>query len=425
MNIIFRKLMSELFDRKIVRRIREVFDNHEEPVDSKAWADMESRLNPPHTKRHYFILWSTAIAAVIIVGIILLHPSQNTIEWLDGDFEFYKEREKSIANSPMEIDLELSQRRAGSKFEQVERTLTYGQNSDESKIRIPSEIKGKATLTGKGKEKSQKSLIVPSEEKLGKLSPNLRGLTVSDKQKPAFIDVGNKTKSELPLDVISESDIVRDVEQKRKMKLGVTLSSLYNYTSIETRSEFNYSGGFESQISIFRSLNIHTGLVFSKQFFSRPLDSENFFAYKFSSDYFSGEENSISGNNRYKLISLDIPINLNYQYKDLSFSAGFSSFVFLHEELISKTSSPFVLNEYSRGNLNNVTLKDGNVIQFDKKPPFETMYLLSTFNFSVGYHIQFNDNLFVIEPYIKHPLEEITQYGLHLGSLGLQLKYEF
>lgn len=418
--------MSELFDRKIVRRIREVFENHEETVDPKAWADMESRLHPQRTRRRSFVLWGTAIAAVIIVGILLLWPSQNNIEQLETESELYKEeRETSITNSPMKVDLDVSQRRAKSELEQGERTLTYEKNSDESKIRIPSDLKGKATLTGKIKEKSQKALIVSSEEKLRKLSPNFRGLTVIDKQKIAFIDVREDYKTEFPLNVINESYNVREVEQKPKLKLGVTLSSLYNYTSMETRSEFNYSGGFESQISITRRLNFHSGLVFSKQFFSRPLGSDDFFAYKISSDYFSGVENNISGNNQYKLIGLDIPLNLNYQYKNLSFSAGFSSFVFLHEELTSKTSSPLVLNEYSLGNLNNATLKDGNVVQSDKKPPFESMYFLSTLNFSVGYHIQLNDKLFVVEPYIKHPLDKITQYDLHLGSLGLQLKYEF
>lgn len=418
--------MSELFDRKITRRIREVFDNHEEPVDPKAWADMESRLNKPQLSKHSFVLKGTAIAAIIIVGILLFRPFQNRIELLNIEDELYKELlETSLANSPIKSELELDHKRATSDLVKEGRTLSYKQHSDESKIRIPPNLRSKATLSEKLKEKSQKSLIISSEKKLRKLSPNFQGLNVEDKKKIALTGIVNKYKSNLSLNVFSKNDILGDVEKGNRLKLGVTISSLYNYTSIKTRSEFNYSGGFEAQIFLTRRLNFNTGLLFSKQFFSRPLGSDNTYAYKSSSEYLSGVENNISGNNQYRLIGLDIPLNLNYQYKKFSFTAGISSFVFLHEELVSKTSSPFVLNEYSLGNLNNATMKDGAVIQSVKQPPFESMNFLSILNLSVGYHIQLNNKLFVVEPYLKHSLNEITQYNLQLGSLGLQLKYNF
>jgi len=418
--------MSELFDRKITRRIREVFDNHEEPLDPKAWADMESRLNKPQLRKHSFALKGTAIAAIIIVGILLFWPFQNRIKRLEVEDELYKEMlETSLANSLMKSELDLDHKRTTSDLVKQEKTLSYKQNIDESIIRIPPDLKCKATLSEKLKEKSQNSLIISSEKKLRKLSPNFQGLNLDNKEKIALTDIVNKYKTNLPLNVFNKNDILGDAEKGNRLKLGVTISSLYNYTSIKTRSAFNYSGGFEAQIFLTRRLNFNTGLLFSKQFFSRPLSSDDIFAYKSSSEYLSSVENNISGNNQYRLIGLDIPLNLNYQYKKVSFSAGISSFVFLHEELISKTSSPLVLNEYSIGNLNNATMKDGIVIQSDKQPPFESMYYFSILNFSMGYHIQLNNKLFVVEPYLKHPLNEITQYNLQLGSFGLQLKYSF
>ena len=66
--------MSRSFDRILVRRIREVFDNHREPVDPGAWKDMERRLNQRRRLRVVHIGRVAGAAALVVALLLVFNP---------------------------------------------------------------------------------------------------------------------------------------------------------------------------------------------------------------------------------------------------------------------------------------------------------------------------------------------------------------
>jgi len=66
--------MNKSFDKILSRRIREVFDNHQEPVDPVAWRDMESRLNARRNMRVVYVRRIAGVAAVLLLLFLIIRP---------------------------------------------------------------------------------------------------------------------------------------------------------------------------------------------------------------------------------------------------------------------------------------------------------------------------------------------------------------
>ncbi|MFW6101426.1 MAG: hypothetical protein ACOC90_08560, partial [Bacteroidota bacterium] len=77
--------MNRSFDKILVRRIREVFDNHHEPVDQGAWKDMQRRLDAGRNLRVVYITRASRIAAVLLILFLVFWPfSQQIRDYSDS-----------------------------------------------------------------------------------------------------------------------------------------------------------------------------------------------------------------------------------------------------------------------------------------------------------------------------------------------------
>ena len=69
--------MSEAFDKILVRKMREVFDSNEEPMDLAAWEDIQARLDRKQKKKN-LSEWVIRMAAVALLLVFLFIPVRET-----------------------------------------------------------------------------------------------------------------------------------------------------------------------------------------------------------------------------------------------------------------------------------------------------------------------------------------------------------
>lgn len=413
--------MSEMFDKKLVRRLAEVFDNRQEPFDKEAWKDMEKRLDQEGKAGIRYTSIIMRAAAIILLLILLFVPVQHTFK----EQEMVKLSELNIEQKPQSDPLnqqlypgkELSQ--SHNKIKQITESSEDDPIDQEKLVFTRDKSMPDSML-----EKSGSDNNVPEmsrENHLSELSSIFKGLPEKSSEKNNIRKPHNfdrKTKSEWPIS--AEQDIKR-----RNVSFNIFLSSLHNYTPQKTKSQFNYSGGFQSNLSITQNLRLNSGLIFARQYFTTHAEQSNI-ALSSSSFFESSDDYYISGKDRFELIGLDIPLNISYQFRNLTFTAGLSSFVYLQERVLADfTSSYSERNETNLSNNPNIVKRNNELYYQDKARAFETLDLVNTLNMSIGYYFEWHENKFLIEPYIKHPIGDMTSYNIRYGSRGLRLIYVF
>jgi hypothetical protein len=420
--------MNRSFDKILVRRIREVFDNHHEPVDQGAWKDMQRRLEAGRNLRVVYIHRASRIAAVLLVLFLVFWPFNRQIrDYLGSGEESTIQNESALTTSQTPGFITREKEVTASAIDSAQRKI---QDRQEARL---AEMNNKTQKISPGKQEERGALqvatgttlrtidyqkITPLTRKIDperNIQPSLAGLTERGAQKSTWEDISANT--EVP-------------GRKENVNLGVALSTLYNYTSKATKSDLNFSGGVLSEIDLLPNLSMQTGVIVSRQYFTTQVSSsirakDAVFSYLAASESHS-PANVTSTSDRVKLVGLDVPVNLQYRYRDFSLTAGISSFTYIQEQYSHRYSAKYVNYVYDESNNLRGTEK---VIRSqsikESYDPLQQFDLANILNLSLGYHFTFDRSQLVLEPYMKHPLGDLTSQDIRFGSRGIRLKFQF
>lgn len=429
--------MSRSFDKKLIRRIREVFDNHSEPVSRYAWKDMERRLDFQHTRKVISMYSIIRIAAVLLIFFLVLWPFNHRLPEHSRDRESAKHQNTQKTASSRDTQEHVEDRT--SKGEPG-KTAQMSPGFNQHEISPPESLGQKQTrlqaIQGRARISQKQGTVADKRkkamEKLGtihsKIPVRLKPVNLSFAGFPS-----RRTKSQWTATGVPDS--AKNIRQR--FNLGVSFSTLYNYASQTIDSDLNYSGGIVSEFKILPRLSMHTGLIISRQYFTTqdgrhllPALAANKQESNYTLTYLK------SNSNRVELVGLDVPLNIEYQIKNISLTAGISSFTYIQEKYHARYSAEYIYSgrentiryevnaiEYDAGVNNPVITRNESIkTSYD---PLNQMDLANILNLAVGYHFTFDHSRLVIQPYMKHPLGNLTSRDIRFGSRGIQLKYQF
>ncbi|UOE48061.1 outer membrane beta-barrel protein [Mucilaginibacter sp. SMC90] len=219
---------------------------------------------------------------------------------------------------------------------------------------------------------------------------------------------------------------------ERRVKFSVYAATFFNYAK-GSQNQVNAGAGFTSDIRLSKNFKLSTGLALAQNTLnydkSQPTDARA--AVSFSPaltaaynnvDEFSKVSASPTFTNyNAKLVGLDIPVNLKYEFNpqknDTYISAGVSSGTFINEAYTASYSYP------------SLALAAGVQPQTSDETThksFNSFYFAKTLNvaFGVGYPLG-KTNKLIIEPFLKYPLDGLGSQQIKFGAGGLNLKLNF
>ena len=422
--------MSKSFDKILVRRIREVFDNHQEPVDPDAWKDMERRLNQGRSLRLVYVSRIAGVAALLFLLILVFRPFES---------------QRDVASSMEQVVQSESGTSAGDPSTRQPAVVDNTQEETVADRSVPEKVAASKKDQSGGIDKRK------APDAISKRSLLTSGISVSSSSRS---DLNKATGSKPPetlivqFDQSAESRVWEDLpnqpassEKRKAMKLEMEFSTLYNYSSSMIASEVNFAGGIISELQLLPDLKLSTGLVVSRQYFTTRKRGGELTSYLIANSSYSrtDEQNQLDGNladgvyqhfrdvsNKVKLVGLDVPVNIEYRIDNVSLSAGISSFTYLQEKYRHDFTSNYLVYEYDQQN--NIVGTD-NVVRKETVSetynPLGKMDLASVLNVAVGYHFEAGSTRLVIEPFMKHPLGDLASRDLRFGARGVRIRIGF
>jgi hypothetical protein len=433
--------MNKSFDKILVRRIREVFENHHEQVDRNAWRDMQERLDAGRNLRVVYIRRASRIAAALLVLFLVSWPFNQRIQ------EYMTSRDNLVlqeeASPPAQESIQQSTKRENredlTSKDRAEKSAHPSQQTG-----MLSQKEPEKALPAKEKQTRetyvQRSLIsmeslTSKTGKLQKMDPLQWNLKVNQKTEQKKLLLSEQDSRPSDWEKIADKELEKSRQQN--VNMGLAFSTLYNYSPKTTNSDMNFSGGMLTEISILPKLTVNTGIMVSRQFFTLNDGQQRLYSILEKSDATrldysapaSGEfslSGSVNHSRRVKLIGLDVPVNLQYHYRNFSISAGISSLTYIREQYKYNYSAEYVKLVYDESNnlANTVNITRSGELE-ETYQPLRQVDLANILNFSVGYHFTFDHSHLVVQPYIKHPLGNLTSQDIRFGARGIQLQYQF
>ena len=371
--------MQKKFDTELSRHIKQKFSEHKEEYNPEHWELMKKKLSD-NKKRFFLFPWGIAKAASVILfaAIATMIPVKT--------FDFYSEN--------IQIKNICKEDKPDSKIVIVEdesdlypKTENYKQNKrnnpNQNKLNI-AEIDSVAT----------DNYIAENPDSL-----------VSDESNNKIITKIDTSKQEKKKLQITEETFIAENKSK-KINVGIQLNGGYAYETGSNNMNPNIGGGFSVEYKLNKSISLESGLlVANHQFSSGEYANVEFFA----------NEDIAVNNSEAKIMALDIPMNVKLRNKNLIFTAGFSSLVYLNESYSS---------ELAIYNSNYETTLEYYSNTQDFKA-FENHDFAKLLNLSVGYEFKLSKGTLIAEPYTKIPLGKMAGIDMKFGHSGFRMQYYF
>lgn len=425
--------MNNPVNDKLTSRIREVFNDFEDPTADAGWQELRKKY-PEHNRRP-LILWLSSAAALLLLatGLWFVNRSEQTIAIKPAKEEKTFtgiEKPKSISeetagkeNLKQEINVDPSQEKKvyGNNIEKREHELSTNIQTDQAgnsaNLIIPQDLNPQEQFPDEvlAVELPEDIQMSKSVSLVIKDQDDFRVRPINPK-KPAYIGVFNPKPTET--DAKEEKTEVKN----QKLAFSVFAGSYFNYSE-GSENQLNFGAGFISDIRLSRNLKLSTGLSIAAN--SLDYNTGQDLPQSASSSFDSAVKLS-SGNlttitsYHAKLLTLDIPVNIKYQFIPESdkfyISTGLSSGTYLNESYA-----------YEYRNFNTST---GSYIAQTRDQKIEKQLsdfdLGRTLNLSFGISAPFGKGQTIsIEPFLKYPLGGLGSEDLKFGSTGINLKLRF
>lgn len=412
--------MKKTEDQRIADKIREVFDNFDDPAADQGWQELRKKY--PETNRRPLLFWfSSAAAIMILTSLFFLYKDDQKQEkiFADRNFSSPARSDDSVKSEELPLNNEITDTVASEKvITDVKYALVINRNQNRASQNIISTtnlfaVKEKPELEDNHKENK----------------PLLSNLSEPDQEeKSDTMVLAQKNIGEVKPQIQLNNSETKDTKEKRlkspknrdkNIVLGLYAGSFINYAE-GSESNINLGAGFSSDFRINNRLKLSTGINLSKNSltYNEDTPSNAYGSFQPSSAFATSTLISVS-NYQAELLNLDIPVNLKY-----SFSPGENS-TYIQAGLSSGT----YLNERYAISFSNFNSMIGASFSQDEQVVSKKLNhfdLMRTVNLSFGFTTKIGKNQSIgIEPFIKYPLGGLGSENLRFGSSGINVKMNF
>lgn len=448
--------MDNQLDDELKNRIREVFENFEDPSAEEGWLLLREKFPEKAKRRPVAWLWWSSAAAVLLLflGVWWLNYSDTEKK---PTFAVVKKQpvipqaSKAVApgKEPFLADSAASHQR-GQSFARSEAPVNHTAAGSTGKVNTGQPavtLKNQNTnttgtentlaanptanpLTQHGADNSSNVLAAQPHPVLKTDSGNLSSaqtMTAATKPAVAAVQAPPRPNTLAFADKGAQAVKIRKSPGERTIRLGAYATTYVNYAR-GSNNPLNLGGGVTADIRLSSRFRLSTGvsIVQNKLNFSydnqlpAPSATANYLALASNNVYSTNsafaEPAPVLKNYNATLLGLDIPLNIKFMFNprksDTYISAGLSSGTFINEKYNYQYNSSSLL---SPGQVQTHGLSTRN--------DFSGFYFAKTLNFAFGTSANFGGHRVIIEPFVKYPLDGLGSQQLRFGSSGVNLKF--
>lgn len=445
--------MKEQFDKKLVEKIRDSFEHHEEVYDPKEWEKLSSAYFRPKKglAKSPWMLWAASLVSLMTLSILFYNS------------DWFKENQ-DVAGLAPKVE-ERNQSRMGSKDEGISNILgrkepNIANISPEGNMpdQFQSNLLPKKDL-GEVSPKEAKSILPAKNEVNAEVIAEevfSSGLALTDPQKDRTDIAGNSPLVEQQVDKVvpliadlrleeekkalevvqkwlgdSEKSITDEDEGKadqNPVKLGLLIAP---QTISNSNQVMNLGGGIMSEFSFSKRLKLDIGLAYASQninpngqYLGTAMDVETGDGMRLA----TMSTNLINASSELRFGQLEVPLNLKYRVLEnkssgLYLVSGLSNMFYLNQRNIYTYSSANIATAGFVGAQNMVQSFTETVRPDQGTDGAEIGQLI---NFAFGYEHNLSNGTFIyIEPFYKTSLGSQTFAGQQFSIGGINLRMNF
>lgn len=409
-------------DKELTEFIKQTLDGYEEEYIPGAWENFVNK----QKKRKRIIIWrlGSGIAATIMfgwLGFYFYHSSHEKNKALNHKQIVNTEKPKA-EKSP--VSKEKGSTFAPKNMSSVQNSeLNKGiLNSGSSNTRVFRNDNISTDSVNVSEFYSVSTFDDPRDTSVMQTRPSVKVIdmqelaTEADKMDDS---IKNRFVAESVNIQLEEENNENEKATKRKIRFGINLSPGFNST--QTASALNFSGGINTNITIFNNLELSTGLQLEHQsVLNNPTQKDN--------------TDASADKSRANLVNLDLPINVTWKFysndsKSYYISGGVSSLAYLSEKY-KNTSYTQELREIVtlEGGQEKITYELVNIESTTKKSvsSFHSFDLAGRVNIIFGLEQHLSEKLFLhVEPFIKIPISGLASENLKFTTSGITCKISF
>jgi hypothetical protein len=437
--------MDDQLDNDLKNRIREVFDDFEDPSADEGWLLLREKFPEEQSKRRAFAwLWWGSAAAVLLVflgvGLWLKNAKDQPENHLVKILKHPKRENLVIKKVPKDpiSNTSLAPGKGTGKTQSAHNyqagLLRPAVSSNNAATQSPGKLtQGLPVIDSTGKNaylaKKPADSLKTSVNKIAPPQLAANDAPKSDKPKSLVMQEKKPEKSIMAMfneDKGAKTPKTEEVEQSKKVRFAVYAATYFNYSK-GSDNQVNVGAGFTSDIKISNNLKLVTGVSIAQNSLSysgfpsaTASAKSNLYtpaAYGAATTFAATSSPTVKNYNA-SLVGLDIPINIKYEFNpkktDAYISMGLSSGTFIDESYTYKYSYPSFLSDKLQQPQDETTGKN-----------FGSFYFAKTLNVAVGIGYPFGKNRLIIEPFLKYPLDGLGSQNLRFGAGGLNLKLNF
>lgn len=448
--------MDEL-DDQLKNRIKEVFDNFEDPSADEGWLLLREKFPEKRDRRGAFIWkwWGAAALVLVLLGIFLWmrtspdRRENNIAKTINQPNREKLIPQKTIADSP--VNNNLAPGKKTNKVQSIQNqqavlvqpvfipTRPFSQNAGKPNAQLSmTDTQAKHVSIVQNKDDSSKSIIGKAPQVIANNAPATSNNDASvnamhpvkDNQKPLVVQEKKAEKNIIAMfkdDKGNNTQKDDDEIRSRKIRFGVYAATYFNYSK-GSSNQMNVGAGITSDIPLTNNLKLVTGISVAQNSLSYSAVPSAVYSSanaRFVPATFASSANAFMAlstptvkNYNASLVGLDIPVNLKYEFNpqktDAYFSLGLSSGTFINETYTYKYNYPLLASESLQQTKDETT-----------GTKFNNFYFAKMLNVAFGIGYPFGKNRLVIEPFLKYPLDGMGSQNLRFGSGGLNLKFNF
>jgi hypothetical protein len=438
--------MGDQPDDKLKQRIKEVFDNYEDPSANDGWLLLREKF--PGRKRRPAVLWFWPAAAVLLLflglGIWMYGLNNKPADNRKISYRVKAVKPTPPTAQPKETVIAYQKQAAvkhSAKLNSSGKSIvaSTGSSNPAAANSSPATIVPKQNqVIAKNAPPFNSQVINPPQANIASktnqvaaihidttisiFNPNKTAVTANIQQKPMTADTSSKQiaaikpKPAKTIEDLFAADMGKSPKklkdnQDKKVRFGVYAASYFNYAK-GSNNQVNAGAGFTADIALAGNLKLVTGLSVN----------QNSFAYNNSSVFSNPSEpifglpgNNLSNFTSYSqsasLVGLDVPLDLKYEFNSRK------SQVYV---LAGVGSGTFINESYSYTSSNGSSASSPQ-----SSKGFNDFYFARTLNMALGLGYPLGKDQIVIEPFVKYPLQGLGAEQLRFGASGINLKFNF
>ncbi len=438
------------FDEIFVNKVKEVFDNHNEAYQPADWNKLQGKMGKNRRGLIIFLPYIAKAAIVIIflgLSVFILNNYENDIQYLETA-QYIKTDDLPILPNQNTTTIEKNIIDNNYIIEKSKKRnlMVFAKRNNSTDITANNEV-----VINKKEELVDKEGIVRNMKSVEFINNSHKCQNIELHTEPDLHNIKqlktSRFTNEKPILQAVEDELEVDNNKQKRFGFGVEIASLSSYSDIGVDNNVNMGAGISASYKLAKNIRFSTGVLIAKQSLNgmvkrRNSDFANNASNKFGiNDEVYGELMSdksqseilnsanVSNINLHEqkrtFVTVDIPLNIVYKYKKLSFTTGVSSLLHLQEQQnykyrMSVNNSVYNATTATYDNFSNTT-----TVSRKKHIATNHFDFAKLINLSVGYGIDMKKGSLTVEPYIKVPIGTLSSQDILMGAGGLALRYNF